>query len=169
MNETTKHPGGRPTKYKDDYAAIVETMAKMGATIADIAEAFQVAESTIYLWANEHPEFSEGLLSGRSTKIEYVKKSLYHRAIGYSHRDIDIRAVAAGNNMGSEIVQTPIVKHYPPDVTAAKFILINQDGWSDRQTIDQTSSDGSMSPKDPGPVLDAATIRAISKALDDEC
>jgi hypothetical protein len=42
---------------------------------------------------------------------------LYRRAIGYSHPETHICVVAG------EVIQTPIVKHYPPD-TAAAFIWL---------------------------------------------
>lgn len=51
--------------------------------------------------------------------------------------------------------------------TGPIFALKNM-GWSDKQEFAHTSPDGSMSPKAAQP-LDAATIRAIAKQLDDEC
>lgn len=136
-----KHPGGRPTKYKPEFVQVIESLAKFGATISDIAEAFGVAESTVYLWANEHLEFSEALRSGRAIRDEMVINSLYHKAIGYSHKDTDIRVVSNGPGAGSEIVMTPIIKHYPPDTGAAEFILTNRKSpeWKRAQHIDHTT------------------------------
>lgn len=157
----TYDTAGRPTKYKPEYVNIVESLAKMGATMRDIAEAFNVTLSTIYVWAKNHPEFSESLVAGKELRDEYVINSLYHRAIGYTHPDTDIRVV------GGDLVETPIVKHYPPDTRAAEFILTNRGPkeWGHRQQVDHTSSDRSMTPTP----LDPETIRAISKALDEEC
>lgn len=164
MNDT-KHPGGRPTKYKPEFVQVVESLAKFGATMTDVAEAFGVAESTVYLWANEHPKFSEALRSGRAIRDEMVVNSLYHRAIGYTHKDVDIRVVQG------ELVETPIVKHYPPDTGAAEFILTNRRApeWKRVQQIDSTSSDGSMSPQATNVNLDPETIRKIAEELDSEC
>jgi len=67
-----------------------------------------------------------------------VARSLYQRAIGYSHEDVDIRVV------DKEIVKTKIVKHYPPDVTAASLWLRNRrpDLWRDKQDIEVSGKGG---------------------------
>lgn len=51
--------------------------------------------------------------------------------------------------------------------TGAIFALKNY-GWSDKQELAHSSPDGSMTPK-ASVSLDAATIKAIAKQLDDEC
>lgn len=124
---------GRPTKYKEEYNFQVEKLAKLGATDREIADFFDVAESTINLWKEEHPEFSESIKAGKVEADANVAQSLYHRAIGYEHEDIDIRVV------DKEIVQTPLIKHYPPDPTAAIFWLKNRQAakWRERQEVEQ--------------------------------
>jgi len=116
---------GRPTKYKPEYAAIVQKMCELGATVPDIAEALNVAESSVYLWSTKHREFSEALRVGREPADDRVERALYERAIGYSHEDVDIKVV------NGEIVETPIIKHYPPDTRAAQAWLYNRrsDKW----------------------------------------
>jgi len=66
-----------------------------------------------------------------------VERSLYHRAVGYSHDAVKILTVARGDGR-SEVVQVPYVEHYPPDTTAAIFFLKNRrpDRWRDTQNID---------------------------------
>jgi len=162
MSDTPKHPGGRPTKYIPEYLPAVETLAKLGATMPEIAQAFDVALSTVYLWAKEHPEFSESLQAGKDLADEQVVQALYHRAIGYSHPEVEVR-VASG-----EVVQTEITKHYPPDTKAAEFWLTNRrpGEWRRLQHVDSTSSDGSMS---PASTIDPETIRQIADALDKDC
>lgn len=112
--------GGRPTKYKPEYAKQAEKLCALGATDKDLADFFEVAESTLNLWKLNHPQFSESLKLGKDGPNERVKRSLYHRAVGYSHPEDDIRAV------NGEIVVTPTIKHYPPDTTACIFFLKNR-------------------------------------------
>jgi hypothetical protein len=116
---------GRPSKYKPELIPIVKKMCELGATVPDIAEALEVAESSIRLWATQHEGFSAALRIGREPADDKVEVALYHRAIGYSHPDTDIRVI------DGQIVQTQITKHYPPDTKAALAWLYNRrpDNW----------------------------------------
>lgn len=110
----------RPSKYDEDYAKQASVACRLGATDADLSELFSVSVSTLNLWKIEHPEFSESLKIGKEPADERVKRSLFHRAVGYSHPEDDIRVV------NGEIVITPTIKHYPPDTTACIFWLKNR-------------------------------------------
>lgn len=92
----------------------------MGATDAEIAKAFDVTETTINNWKKKHTSFFESIKAGREEADAKVSHSLYERALGYSHEDVDIRVVE------SKIVKTPIIKHYPPDPTSMIFWLKNR-------------------------------------------
>lgn len=134
MSEKASEKGpGAPTKWKDEFCIQVEKLCKLGATDAEIADFFLIVESTLNEWKKKYPEFSESIKKGKLEADSHVAHSLYHRAIGYEHEDVDIRVV------GKEIVETPLIKHYPPDSTAAIFWLKNRrpDKWRDRQEIDQ--------------------------------
>lgn len=111
---------GRPTKYEAKYVKIVQKMCELGATVPDIAYSLDVAESTIHLWAVKHKAFSEALRLGREPADDRVERALYERAIGYSHEDTDIKVI------NGEIVETQIIKHYPPDTRAAQAWLYNR-------------------------------------------
>lgn len=117
--------GGRPPKYKDEYPKQAEVMCKLGAVNADLADAFEVSERTIERWSVEHEEFCRALRVGKEEPDQKVVRALYHRAIGYSHPDVDIRV------LNGEIVKTPITKHYPPDTKAALAWVFNRmhDEW----------------------------------------
>ena len=60
--------------------------------------------------------------------------SLYHRANGYSHPDVDIKVI------DGEIVQTELIKYYPPDATSAIFWLKNRQPkkWRDKQETEHS-------------------------------
>jgi len=121
-------PAGRPTLYQPEYPEQAFKLCLLGATDKDLASFFCVEESTINNWKLAHPEFLEAIKGGKDEADANVAKSLYQRALGYSHPEIDIR-VANG-----EIVETPITKHYPPDATSAIFWLKNRqrDKWRDK-------------------------------------
>lgn len=90
---------------------------------------FEVAESTINNWKIEYPEFLESIKKGKLLADANVANSLYKRALGYEAPDIDIRVI------DNQIVETPLIKHYPPDPTSAIFWLKNRqpDKWRDKQ------------------------------------
>lgn len=122
-------PMGRPSKYKPEYAEQAYKLCQLGATDAQLADFFQVSISTINLWKVEHKNFSESVKLSKEIANERVEQSLYRRAMGYEHDEVDIRVVA------NEIVQTNIRKYYPPDSTAMIFWLKNRkaDEWRDKQ------------------------------------
>lgn len=120
--------GGRPTKFKAEYVQQAAKLCKLGATDRELADFFGVAESTLHLWKLEHPKFSESLKIGKEQADLRVKRSLYARAVGYSHPDVHV------SNFQGAVTLTPIVKHYPPDPTSGIFWLKNRDpeNWRDK-------------------------------------
>ncbi|MEG5642276.1 terminase [Enterobacter asburiae] len=154
----TKKKVGRPSRYKKEYAEQARKLCLLGYTDAELADFFEVAESTINKWKKDHPEFSESIKKGKSVADGEVASKLFHRATGYEHPEDDIRAVEG------KIVITPTVKHYPPDTAAAIFWLKNRQGkkWRDKQDINHLSEDGSMTPRGLNDFY--ATIEAESQS-----
>jgi hypothetical protein len=138
---------GRPTAYKPEYAKQAEKLCALGATDVELADFIEVEVRTIYRWKSEHDKFCQALKVGKDVADERVVRSLYARANGYEHDEVDIRVVSG------EIVQTPIRKHYPPDTTAAIFWLKNRrkDEWRDKLDHEHTGKDG-------GPIIMATPL-----------
>lgn len=118
----------RPTKYKAEYAEQARKLCLLGATDAELADFFEVAESTINKWKKDHKGFSESIKKGKVLADAEVAASLYERALGYSHPEEKVF-----NNQG-EIVTHQTMKHYPPDTTAAAIWLNNRkpDRWRNK-------------------------------------
>lgn len=133
---------GRPTDYKATYNKLAYNYCLLGATDIELADFFEVAESTINLWKLNHPEFSESIKKGKSQADAVVASKLFHRATGYEHPDIDIKMHEG------KIITTNLTKHYPPDTTAAIFWLKNRQPakWRDKQDIEH-SGDITLSKK----------------------
>lgn len=127
-----KHPGGRPTKYDPKYNRQAYRHCLLGATDEELAIFFEVDLSTINLWKLTWPKFSESIKKGKSDADEKVAESLFKRANGYSHPDVDIKIY------DGEIITTKLTKHYPPDTTAAIFWLKNRQkkNWRDKTEVD---------------------------------
>jgi hypothetical protein len=98
----------------------------------ELADFFGCGIPTMYRWRAEHPEFQNAIKVGKAELDERVERSLYQRAVGYSHPDVHV------SNYQGEVTLTPIVKHYPPDVAAAFIWLKNRrpEKWRDKQEID---------------------------------
>lgn len=111
---------GRPTKYDPSYCAmIVEHMAE-GASMLSFAAEIDVDRSTLNEWMRQHPEFSQAVSRGKA------KCAAWWERVGRN-----IAVTGEGNS------------------TMAVFGLKNmgRDEWSDKQELDHTSSDGTMTPQ----------------------
>jgi hypothetical protein len=69
--------------------------------------------------------------AGRTKADSEVSARLVERAMGYSHPDTHIAQYKA------RIIQTPIIKYYPPDTAAASLWLRNRqpDKWRDKPEV----------------------------------
>lgn len=130
---------GRPTKYKEEYNDTAYKYSLLGATDEELAKFFDVSAATIYEWKNVHPKFSEAIKNGKEDADANVTKSLYQRAMGYTHKEEKVF------NNGGEIVTYVTEKHHPPDPTAMIFWLKNRqpDKWRDRKAHEHTGANGS--------------------------
>lgn len=126
MTGSSNKKRGRPSAYKPEMAKQAEKLCKLGATNAELADFFEVSERSIERWGCEKEEFRRALRAGKEPADDRVEMALYHRAVGYSHPDTDIRVIEG------QIVKTEITKHYPPDTKAALAWLYNRrkDKWS---------------------------------------
>ena len=120
----------RPTKYKAEFAIQAEKLCKLGATDDELAEFFEVSVATIQNWKRDHNGFLDSIKKGKTLADAEVANKLFHRATGYDHADVDIRVI------DNRIVQTALVKHYPPDTAAAIFWLKNRQKAKWRDKID---------------------------------
>jgi len=110
----------------------------MGATDKDLADFFEVSETTINNWKNQYPKFLESIKAGKEIADSNVAKSLYERAKGYEHPEVHV------SNYKGAITLTPLIKRYPPDTTAGIFWLKNRqpDNWRDRKITELSGPDG---------------------------
>ncbi len=127
---------GRPTLYKEEYAEQARKLCLLGSTDVELADFFEVAESTLNLWKLEHPTFSESIKKGKAQADADVADRLYQRAMGYEHPDVHL------SNFQGVVSVTPITKVYAPDPTAAIFWLKNRQRskWRDKVDTEHSGS-----------------------------
>lgn len=124
----------RPSKFKPEFIQQAEKLCRLGATDLEIADFFEIDVRTLYRWKGDNEAFCQALKVGKDVADERVERSLFARANGYEHEEVDIRVVGGG------IVQTPIRKFYPPDTTACIFWLKNRKAgeWREKQEVEHS-------------------------------
>lgn len=111
--------GGRPTKYRKEYCQIAIDYLSEGYSVTALAGHLKVARSTVFKWAEDNAEFSDALKTGQALAAEWWERVLRQVAL-----------TGEGN------------------ASAAIFGVKNRsrEEWRDKQELDHTSSDNSMSP-----------------------
>lgn len=112
----------RPSGYRPEFCQNAADLCARGATDADLAEFFKVSTRTIYRWQIEFPEFCQALKVAKEIADERVIRSLYHKAVGYTHEAVKIFMPAGAKKP----VYAKYQEHVPPDSTAAIFWLKNR-------------------------------------------
>ncbi len=71
---------GRPTEYKKEYNDQAMKMCLLGATDIELAEFFEVSETTLNNWKRQHPKFLVSIKEGKEVADSKVAESLYNQA-----------------------------------------------------------------------------------------
>lgn len=131
---TEANPVGRPTEYEPEFAEQARKLCQLGATDVEIADFFEVSVRTIYRWKADHDGFCQALKVGKEIADDRVERSLYQKAVGYTHDAVKIFMPANAEAP----VYAPYREHVPPSDTAAIFWLKNRRGaeWRDKQEHD---------------------------------
>lgn len=133
-----KRGRGRPSRFSRESLERACLLAAQGATDQEIADQLKVHAATIYRWQHEHPEFREAMLRGKEAADDRVERSLFHRAVGYSHPAVKIFMPAGAG----EPVYAPYTEHHAPETAAASLWLRNRrpDKWRDKQEHEHSGS-----------------------------
>ena len=131
---------GRPSRYRPEFAEQARLLCLLGHTDKDLASVFEVGESTLNRWKQEHEDFREALARGRARADAKVAESLYHRALGYK-RTVH-KTVGLGGNQGQELVE--VEETVPPDTQAASLWLRNRQPklWRDKVDVEVDAPEG---------------------------
>ena len=114
------NPVGRPTKYDPKYCQEAINFMANGFSPKALAAHLKTDYTTIYEWAKVHPEFSHALKEAQAASALWWEQRLMENA-------------DSGKGNASSCI----------------FGVKNrsQEQWKDRHEVDNTSSDGTMSPK----------------------
>lgn len=124
--------------YEAKFCEQARKLVALGATEKQTADFFGVALSTFYRWRIEHEDFAKAVAYGRRERDNQVERSLFERAVGYSHAEEKVFC------QQGEIFTHTVTKHYPPDTGAMIFWLKNRrpEEWKDRREHEVTGPEG---------------------------
>lgn len=111
---------GRPSKFDTTNLEHVSKLYLRGFTDHEVADFFKISESTLNLWKIAHPEFSESIKDWKKAADDRVERSLYERAVGYTHESEQVFCYLG------KIKRAKTLKHYPPSEIAGFFWMKNR-------------------------------------------
>jgi len=131
----TKDKGGAPTKYHERFNEEVFKLCLLGAIDKEIAEFFNIRESTLNNWKKKHLKFMESMRAGKTEADTEVAKSLYESAIGFECEEEIAFKVKDGQHK-EKIDKITIKKQMPPDYRSISFWLRNRRPEQFREKVD---------------------------------
>ena len=122
----TKPTGGRPPKYNAKiHDPLARRLTMLGQTMTQMAEVFDVAESTIWDWKKKHAGFSEAVTCARAEADGRVAEAMFNSAIGGWIKES--RTHVLKDKDGNQFVHiTKVDKWLEADVGAQKNWLNNR-------------------------------------------
>ena len=79
-NKPKKNPGGRPTRYREEFAEEAKKLCLLGLDDEKLAKYFEVNVSTLNRWKLAHPQFRASIKEGKDIADGEVVHSLYKNA-----------------------------------------------------------------------------------------
>ena len=154
--------GGRPPKYDPErMLPVVRSMAKLGATDLEIAQALQVSLGAVELWARTHKEFLRAIKPSKAVADDRAERSLYRSATGYSYDSeelflvdvVQVRKIPGKTaeekptfvtTRTKKVIREPVVKHEAPRPISLIFWLKNRrkDRWRDFKATELSTPPG---------------------------
>lgn len=129
---------GRKSIYDTEIKPHLEEIkeaAKKGATVAEIAAALGIAESTLYKYKAEKTELSAAFTCGRANIVIEIRGALLKKALGYEYQEK--KQYIKKDEDGESVTYTEITtKHQAPSETAGAMLLRNYDeNWLDKDSV----------------------------------
>jgi transposase len=141
---------GAKTKYDiNTFPLLAESYARDGHNDEQIAKKLGISLSAFYNYQQRHMEFMEAIKRGKAPVDFEVENSLLKRAKGFEYEEVT-KEVEVLTNGELKVKSIKTVKKYtPPETAAMAFWLKNRQPkkWMDKQEIDHSNKDGSLSRK----------------------
>ncbi len=112
----------------------LEAWARDGLIDEQIAKNIGISPSTLYVWKNKYPEFSEALKRGKEVIDIQVENALLKRALGYDYEETKVVEENKDGVISHREEKT--IKFVIPDTTAQIFWLKNRKPKEWRDKVD---------------------------------
>lgn len=114
---------------------IIEELVAKNVTQEKIAKVIGISEKTLQKLKNKHVEFARAFSKGQLDLKDNLIGAIYKKAMGFEHEDIQTQMEDHNGKPKKKIVKT--MKYYPPDLNAAKYLLIIKFGRSFNEKKDE--------------------------------
>lgn len=139
-----------------DHLEQVRAIAMRGVKEDQMSEIFDISPRQMGRWKAQYPLFKEALEAGYTDADVAVLGAVYQSAIGYTHDEEKIF------QWDGEVIRADTVKHYKPDMNAAKLWMINRqrEYWADRHQTEVSGKEGA-----PIGIRDETKLEVMSSIL----
>lgn len=111
--------------FLDDIPEWYKTM-----TVRQICKKLGVSKTTLYRYAEDHPELAEVLKDSKTRLVEDLKSALKQRALGYTWEEV--QTTETNGPQGKSTSTKRITRHVPADLGSIHLLLKNLDpNWHD--------------------------------------
>jgi len=143
--------------FRPEHCATALMICRLGGSDTELAAALDCTLRDVHVWQTKYEQFAEACKVGSEQANERVKRSLYHRAVGYEFEETKL------HQFQGEVIETVVTTRMHSDVAAAKYWLENQDpeNWSSKTKSEITGKDGA-------PLLAEDSVFVLEDLNDDE-
>lgn len=123
-------PGGRPTKYKEEYCEVFINEMREGGFIETFCDKIEIHVSTFYEWCKVHDKFSEAVKIGKTASKSIFLKDVRAAAFDTETHKVNngLIALLASNCHGMYTKKDPEDKSGNDTPPPAKIIIEIDDG-----------------------------------------
>ena len=108
-----------------DGLMLIESWARDGYTVEDIATRIGVVQQTLRSWMNKYPEIKRAVNNGRELVDYKVENALLKAALGYKTKEVRVATIIK-NGKTIETQKETIEKEQAPNVSACQAWLYNR-------------------------------------------
>ena len=110
---------------EDDNLLLIESWARDGYSLHDIAEKIGVSYKTIHQWKSEYKEIADAINNGKELVDYKVESALLKSALGYKTKEVKVTTVMRYGKV-VETTKEVTEKEQPPNVPAIQMWLYNR-------------------------------------------
>ena len=108
-----------------DGLILIESWARDGYTVQDIATRIGIAQQTLRAWMNKYPEIKQAVNNGRELVDYKVENALLKAALGYKTKEVRVATIIR-NGKVFETQKETIEREAAPNVSACTAWLYNR-------------------------------------------